>query len=87
MNNFEKLFSQNRLLIDIAPEHCFEVPLAAFQQIINNGFIQLETEWLNDINHFSRESNKFRIIWVTSLKASTCLLLSAFIFSNLRAAS
>ena len=35
--------------INIAPEHCFDVTLADFEQIINNDFIQLEAEWLNDI--------------------------------------
>ena len=34
------------------PKHCFDVTLADFEQIINNNFIQLEAEWLNDINIF-----------------------------------
>ena len=39
--------------MNIAPEHCFDVTLADFEQIINNDyFMQLEAEWLNDINHF-----------------------------------
>ena len=56
------LYPKNRL-INIAPEHCFDVTLADFEQIINNDFTQLEVEWLNDINYFSRESNKFGIIF------------------------
>ena len=40
MNSFIR---KNRL-IDIAPEHCFGVTLADFEQIINNGFIQLDAE-------------------------------------------
>ena len=56
------LYPKNRL-ISIAPEHCFDVTLADFEQIINNDFTQLEVEWLNDINYFSRESNKFGIIF------------------------
>ena len=38
MNNFEKLYQKNRL-INIAPEHCFDVTLTEFEQIINNDFI------------------------------------------------
>ena len=43
MNNFEKLIRKNRL-INISPEHCFDITLADFGQIINNGFIQFGTE-------------------------------------------
>ena len=49
--------------MNIAPEHCFDVTLADFEQIINNDFSKLEIEWLKDINYFSRESNKFGIIF------------------------
>ena len=49
--------------MNIAPEHCFDVTLADFEQIINNDLIQLEDEWLNDINYFSRELKKFGIIF------------------------
>ena len=38
--------------MNIAPEHCFDVTLADFEQIINNDIMQMEAEWLNDINHF-----------------------------------
>ena len=58
----EKLYPKNRL-INIAPEHCFDVTLADFEQIINNDFIQLQAELLNDINYFSSKSNKFGIIF------------------------
>ena len=37
------------------PKHCLGVALGDYEQIINNGFVQLEAEWLNDI-FFSRES-------------------------------
>ena len=40
MNNFEKLYK----LSDIPPEHCFDVALADFEQIINNNFTQQEAE-------------------------------------------
>ena len=63
MKNFKKLYLKNRL-INIAPEHCFDHILADFEQIINNDFIQLEAEILNDINYFSCELNKFGIIFV-----------------------
>ena len=43
MNNFEKLYPKYRL-INIVPEHCFDVTLAEFEQIISNDFIQLEAE-------------------------------------------
>ena len=33
------------------------------EHIINNDFIQLESEWLNNIGYFSREWNKFRIVF------------------------
>ena len=62
MSNFEKLFRKKRLN-NIAPEHCFGVTLADFEQIINIDFMQLEAERLNDITYFSRESNKFGIIF------------------------
>ena len=35
MNDFEKLYRQNRLL-DIALEHCFNVALSDFEQIKKN---------------------------------------------------
>ena len=45
MNNSEKLLSDKIIrLINIAPEHCFDVTSAEFVQIINNDFIQLEAE-------------------------------------------
>ena len=44
MNNSEKLLSEKIRLINIAPEHCFDVTSAEFVQIINNDFIQLEAE-------------------------------------------
>ena len=59
---FQEIFSFNRMnkalrsfilknrLINLAPEHCFDFTLADFEQIIDNDFIQLEAEWLNDIN-------------------------------------
>ena len=65
----EKKLSENLALfrkvglINIATKHCFDVTLAAFEWIINNEFIQLKSEWLNDVNYFSRESNKFGIIF------------------------
>ena len=34
MSNFKKLYLKKKRLIDIAPEHCFEVTLADFEQII-----------------------------------------------------
>ena len=34
---------QNRL-IDIVPEHCFNITLADFEQIINNDIKQLEAD-------------------------------------------
>ena len=43
MNNFGKLFQQNRL-IDIAPKHSFDTTLADFEQIINTDFIQMKVE-------------------------------------------
>ena len=39
-----KSFIQKNRFINTASEHCFEVTLADFEQIINNDFIQLETE-------------------------------------------
>ena len=39
-----KSFIQTNRLINIAPEHCFVITLADFEQIINNDFIQLEAE-------------------------------------------
>ena len=44
-----KSFITQKRLIDIAPEHCFDVTLADFAQIIDNDFIKLETSWLNII--------------------------------------
>ena len=47
MNNkrttLKSFIRQNRL-IDIVPEHGFDVTLADVEQIINNNFIQLEAE-------------------------------------------
>ena len=55
MNNkwktLKSFIRQNRP-IDVAPEHCFDVTLGEFEHIINSNFIQLEAEWLNDINYF-----------------------------------
>ena len=71
----EKLLSQRITLksfikqnrpIDIALKHCFDVTLADFEQKIND-FMQLEAKSLNEINHFSGESNKFRITFVQFL--------------------
>ena len=41
MNNFEKNIRKNRLT-SIAPKYCFDATLADFEQITNNGFMQLE---------------------------------------------
>ena len=41
-----KSFIRKNSLINIAPEHCFGVTLADFEQIINNNFIQLKAELL-----------------------------------------
>ena len=60
---FLKSFIPHYRLVDIAPKHCFDFALAGFEQIINNDFIKLEAEWLNDINYWSRKSNKFGIIF------------------------
>ena len=49
--------------VNIAPVHCFDVTLAEFEQVMNNDFMQLEAEWLNDINYFCRKSNKFGIVF------------------------
>ena len=43
MNNFEKLIRKNRF-INVTLEHCLEVTVANFEQIINNDFIQFEAE-------------------------------------------
>ena len=73
MNNYEKFYLANRL-IDIVPEHCFDVTLANFEEIINNDFIQLEAELLSDINYFSQEVKQ---IWnnfcVISLNVCTII--------------
>ena len=58
-----KIFIQQNRPTDIAPEHCLDVTLGDFEQIINNDSIQLQAEWLNDINYFSRESNEFGTIF------------------------
>ena len=58
-----KSFTWKNRLTSIAPEHCFDVTLADFEQIINNDFIQSKDEGLNDLNYFPRESNKFGIIF------------------------
>ena len=45
MNNFEKFYLKKNRLTNIAPEHCFDITLAAeFETIINNDFIQLEAK-------------------------------------------
>ena len=36
MNNFEKLYPTKYRLIDIALEHCFDVTLVVFEQIIQD---------------------------------------------------
>ena len=41
-----KNFIRKNRIIDIGPEHCFDV------SNINNNFIQLEAERLNDITYF-----------------------------------
>ena len=43
MNKFEKFIRKNRLF-NIAPEQCFDVTLADFEQTMNSDFIQLEAE-------------------------------------------
>ena len=43
MNNFEKIIRKNRF-INVTLQHCFEVTVANFEQIINNDFIQFEAE-------------------------------------------
>ena len=43
MNNFEKLYRQNRF-IDIANEYGFDVTLVDSEPMIDNDFIQLEPE-------------------------------------------
>ena len=61
-----KSFIPKNRLTNIAPEHCFAVTLADFEPKINNDFMQLEAEWLNDIwqnDNFSKVSNKFGIIF------------------------
>ena len=35
---------QKNKLINIAPEHCFDVTLGDFEQVINNDFKQLKAE-------------------------------------------
>ena len=39
-----KSFIRKNRFISIAPEHCFDVTFEDLEQIINNGFIQLEAE-------------------------------------------
>ena len=46
-----KSFIRKSRLINIVPEHRFDVRLVDFEQIIYNDSIQLEAEWLNDINY------------------------------------
>ena len=50
MNKALRSFILKNRLINLASEHCFDFTLADFEQIIDNDFIQLEAEWLNDIN-------------------------------------
>ena len=54
---------QKNKLINIAPEHCFDVTLGDFEQVIDNDFKQLKAEWGNDINYLSRETKKFGVIF------------------------
>ena len=56
-----------QMRVNIAPEHYFDVTVAGLEQIIDNDFIQLEAEWLNDVKYFSRDSNKIGIIFVQFL--------------------
>ena len=67
-----KSFIRKNRFINIAPEHCFDVTFADFEQIINNDVIQLEAEWLNDSNYFFQGVKQ---IWnnfcVISLKTYT----------------
>ena len=42
MNDFEKFYLTKYRLVDTATKHCFDVTLSDFEQIIDNGFIQLE---------------------------------------------
>ena len=39
------------------PKHCFDITLADFEQIMNNDFIQLEADQLNDIIFPESQSN------------------------------
>ena len=59
-----KSFIWQNKVTDIAPEHCFDVALAKFEQMINTDFRQLDAEGLNSIHYYYRESNKFRVIFV-----------------------
>ena len=45
-----KSFIWQSRLIGIVPEHCFNITLADFEQIINNDIKQLEADWLSDTN-------------------------------------
>ena len=56
MNKLKSFIQQNRL-IDTALEHCFDVTLADFEQIINNDFMQLKGELLKDINYSMKQTN------------------------------
>ena len=56
MNKLKSFIQQNRL-IDMALEHCFDVTLADFEQIINNDFMQLKGELLKDINYSMKQTN------------------------------
>ena len=52
--------------------HYSDLSLGDIKKTINNNFIQLEAKWLNDVNNFSRDSNKFGTIFcVISLNTYT----------------
>ena len=50
-------------------QNIFDFTLADFEQIINNDFIEWEAEWLNGINYFSSELNKFGIFLLKFFKS------------------
>ena len=56
MNKLKSFIQHNRL-IDMVLEHCFDVTLADFEQIINNDFMQLKAELLKDINYSMNQTN------------------------------
>ena len=67
MKNFEKLYPKI-IHASVMPDHCSDFTLTDFEQIINTKFMQLKAKWLNDINYFSRESEKFGIVFLSFIK-------------------